>query len=170
MNLAGIVIIIAILVTIVVFARNGCGRREGFRIPCMGSDWGEAMHRTPVDYVFKENGGARLNPHWQADPTTKFQPLEQGPVDFYPSERRLAENKLFKNGCGALTFNLWNDGKDRSDVLYRGGYGINRYMHNAPNPAFGPGVMNTEQQYNIPSPFAQLYGGPAFLTHDRFGD
>lgn len=173
MNLAGFIVIIALLLTIMFFASKNCAglscQKEGFKITCMGSDWGQAMKRTPVDFVFSE-GGYRSDPHWQADPTTKFQPLDMGPVDFYRSERRLDEDKLFQNGCGMITFNLMNDDKNRGDTLRRGGYQINRFMQNAPNPAFGAGVLNTELQYQRPEPFQKIYGGDAYLIHDRFGN
>jgi hypothetical protein len=132
------------------------------------------MQRTPVDYAMKYPNGWQRNPHYQVNPADNYQPLEYGPIDFYPTERKLAENNgvLFQQyrqnwrGCGRSDETMANDEKNRYDLQYIGAHGARVQLDDMTNPRFGPGVQYTERNFDEPSPyFDMLYGSSSFLVN-----
>lgn len=96
--------------------------------------------RTPVDYMSLP----RANPHFVANPWDRRQPLEQGPVDFWPDLRKLENGTLFDQygnygmGCGNGQPFYPNDTKTRSLVVELGDLNIRRMMDNEQGPEYGP--------------------------------
>ena len=174
-----ILIVIAVIAALILCGKLTCSTREGYTRSCLGNDC-YGLQRTPVDYAQKYPHGWQRNPHWRADPSNKYQPLDFGPIDFHSDLRRLDNNNgvLFQQygnnwkGCGRNIVSLTNDSKNRFDLTNIGDYSARQTLDDMYNPRFGPrGFSNTEQTYNEPNPyFKQLYGGPNFLTQDKLGD
>ena len=150
---------------------------EGYERSCLGNDC-YGLQRTPVDYVQKHPHGWQRNPHWKANPSSKYQPLEFGPIDLTADATRLAKGELFKQygnnwkGCGKQDGTLVNDSKNRFDLTAVGDNGARQQLNNLYNPRFGPrGITHTEQSYVEPNPFfGKLYGGAGWLVSDVLGD
>ena len=172
-----IIVVLCIVAIFMLFGcRMKCGRSaEGYRPSELGQQC-SALLRSPVDYVFKDNHGYQQNPHYQANPSSHFQPLNEGPIDFFPDARRLEENKMY-DGFGA---NFAGDGKDlhkfendehnRFNLTNIGSLGERNYLDDVWNKAFGPyGFQNTEQRRIELSEFERLYGGNDFFPYNRSG-
>ena len=177
------IVIIVILVSAVLFILGSCkleckdDLREGYVRSCLAGDC-YGLQRSPVDYAFKYPHGWQRNPHYKADSSNKYQPLEYGPIDFWDDAHKLDNGELFKQygnwwkGCGKNLVYLTNDEKNRFDLTNVGDYGARQVLDDMYNPRFGPeGWSNTELQHNERNPyFSKLYGGPLFLDHDKLGD
>ena len=161
-------------------------KKEGYKRSCLANDC--QIQRTPVDYSFEfgniENHHIKSpdkwwsnNPHYQADPGNKYQPLYYGHIDLDREIRRLNENKgiLFQQyrndykGCGGSQF-YPNDEKTRFDVTNVGDVSLRRDLDNAYSTSFGmPGFTNTESDRLLKDPYPQdhnIYMG----TPDQYGD
>jgi len=183
----GVVIVVVIaLILAVLFLIGKCKLdcsgdtlREGYVRSILGGDC-YGLQRTPVDYAEKYPHGWQRNPHYRADPSVKYQPLDYGPIDFHQDLRRLDKYNgvLFQQygnylkGCGRDIVSLTNDSKNRFDLTNVGDYGARQVLDDMYNPRFGPkGFSNTERTYNEPNPyFHKLYGGPGYLVNDKLGD
>lgn len=171
--------ILAVIAVVLYMRRDGY-KREGYTRSCLNNDC-KGLQRTPVDYAFKYPHGWQRNPHWKANPADKYQPLEYGPIDFFPGDRKLAANNgvLFQQygqywkGCGQPGVYLTNDEKNRFDLTNVGDYGARQQLDDMYSTRFGPrGISHTERTYDEPNPhFNKIYGGPAWLKYnDKLGD
>jgi len=152
--------------------------QEGYIRSCLGSTC--RMNRSPVDYAMKSPCGWQRNPHWQANPGNEHQPLEYGPIDFYPDSRRMDANDgvLFQQygndwrGCGRDEVYLVNDEKGRFDMTNVGDVGARRVMDDLPTKRWAPGYpLQTEMSHVQPRGCDdKIYGGSAYLIHDNLGD
>lgn len=61
-------------------------RKEGYTRSVLGQQNIASFGRTEVDY----ESLPQANPHYRADPSVKYQPLEHGPVDVWKDERKLS--------------------------------------------------------------------------------
>jgi len=184
MNSNGTIVIILVILVVVggFFLWRNCQSksvREGYVRACLGGDC-YGLQRTPVDYAEKFPHGWQRNPHYRTYPPDKYQPLNYGPIDFYPDTRRLDkyDGVLFQQygnywrGIGRDIHTLANDSKNRFDMTNIGDYGARQVLDDMYNPRFGPkGFSFTERTLDEPNPyFGKLYGGSAFLTSDKLGD
>lgn len=159
------------------FCFKGKSVKEGYKRSCLANDC-YGLQRTPVDYAFKNPDGWQRNPHWQANPSSEYQPLDQGPIDFFQARRKLHNKTLFKQyrgdwgGCGNDAVTLTNDEKNRFDLTNVGDYGARLQLDDMRNPRFlGKGPAHTERTYDQPNPFFdKIYGGRNYLVHDKLGD
>jgi len=166
------------LVLVIVFVMKGCkivcNNKEGFQRQCLGGTCA-GMQRSPVDYAMKRPEGWQQNPHWEALPTVRFQPLDFGEVDLYSDSRKLDDGEMFYQysqgfpGTGTQIFHMQNDEKNRFDNKDIGNYAFSEKMSDLYNYAFGaPGIVNTETQYWDPNPFYdKLYGGTQWLRYGK---
>lgn len=174
-------VIVAILVLFLLF---GCkvrcsSMREGYRPGGIASQ-NYGLRRTPVDFVFKGDNGYQKDPHYQTDPTSYFQPLENGPIDFEADTRRIDggfQGKVFDfydpnyPGRGKDIHHIPNDTHTRFNLTNIGAMGKRDFLDNLYNPRFGPpGYAFTAQRFIDMDPVPPLYGGLGFLTHDKIGD
>lgn len=137
------IILIVVLVVLVLFLIGGCTlkcnkKSEGYKRSELGQRQTCTMGRSPVDYAESE---WQANPHYQARPSNKYQPLEYGPVDLYFDQRKLSSRypmfsqyrndyKGCADGClesGGGQF-LTNDTKGRFDLRNIGDVGVARQM------------------------------------------
>lgn len=167
---------VLVLIVAVAFFMKGCKitcNKEGFQRQCLGGTCA-GMQRSPVDFAMKGTNGWQQNPHWEAYPVINYQPLSDGPVDFYRDSKKLSEGEMFHQygqdyeGIGQQISYMKNDEKNRFDGRDIGNYAFSARMDNLYNPKFGsPGIENVEEVYWDPNPyFDKLYGGAQFL---RFG-
>jgi hypothetical protein len=174
------VLIVAAFVIGLVFYKRGCKlscNREGYKRSCLANDC-YGLQNTPVDYAFKYPRGWQRNPHWEANPADKYQPLEYGPVDFFDDTRKLISGTLYKQyrndweGCGNSTVFLVNNEKTRFDLRNVGDVQAAVLLDNAYHLRFGPqGFNNTELTYQEPDTTQQkIYGGERWLMNDKIGD
>lgn len=149
----------------------------GFSRAPLAEDSCFGMVRTPVDYAMSPEGW-KQDPHYKAQPSSRFQPLDYGPVDFHPDQRRLNKfgGELFQQyrndfkGCCNLDTDLRNDLKNRQNVLDLGDISRKRRMDDAWNSRFGPnrGQPFTESVFeNIDPTRQKIYGGNSWLHFDR---
>lgn len=178
-----VLILVILLVVALVFmagrCRLSCNMVEGYERSILGNDC-YGLQRTPVDFAFKNPYGWQRNPHWRADPSDEYQPLDYGPIDFYSDRRRLnaTNGVLFQQyrndwrGCGRSITTLRNDEKNRFDLTNVGDQGARVQLDGLYNPRFGPrGITHTERSYDEPNPFFdKIYGGVDYLVHDKLGD
>jgi hypothetical protein len=151
-----------------------CTKTEGFQRQCLGGTC-SGMQRSPVDYAEKNPSGWQQNPHYEALPSVRFQPLDYGPVDFYSDLRKLGDGEMFHQyaqdyeGVGTQIDHMQNDSKNRFDLRDIGDYQFAAQMDGLYNPKFGPqGIRNTEIDYNEPNPFFdKLYGGASWLHYGK---
>lgn len=152
--------------------------REGYKRMPLAEAVCHNMQRTPVDYAMKNPDGWQQNPHYQTLPTVRFQPLEFGPVDFYPDSRRMNSQNgvLFQQyrndweGCGNPETSMTNDTMNRFNVLDLGDLTRKQRMDNAWNASFGPNKAPpfTEAVLARIDPTRQkIYGGNEWLRFDR---
>lgn len=174
-----IVVIVAAVVIAVCIFKVRCTTQENYIRSCIGNNC--RVNRTPVDYAFKNPCGWQRNPHWQANPGNEHQPLEYGPIDFYPDSRRMDCNDgvLFQQyantwrGCGKDQVLLINDEKGRFDLTNHGDVGARRIMDDLNHPRFHPyPVASTEMSLIDPDCDCgdKMYGGAGYLIHDNLGD
>ena len=163
----GLVILVAVLIVIVIFVVMKCklkcsSKREPYirtssANDTQGSGYG---YKTPVDYAgcASENISWVDSPHFMANPSNKYLPLEIAPVDFEPTLRSLTYNfetdpkstlspvynefSQFYSGERAPLPNgdisvgePWtnNSYKSRGDYLKRGNLPTSRALNNQPN-------------------------------------
>jgi hypothetical protein len=179
-------LLLGALVVVILFIVGGCslscsksgfqkGTREGYSRSCLRGNCGWAMERTPVDYAMKNPMGWQRNPHWKTRPSTDYQPLDYGPVDFWPDERKLNKyGVLFQQyrqdwkGCGIPDKTMANDSKNRFDLQNVGAHGARVQLDDMANPGFGPGVQYNERTFDEPNPyFDKLYGGARYIVHGK---
>jgi len=179
-----LIIVLAILLLLLI---GGCtlscsAKKEGYRRSSFGQQCG-AISRTPVDYVFKSPDGARQNPHYKADPSNWYQPLEQGPVDTDKYTRELNDKdgilfQQYRNDwpgpSGSDDETLSNDEKGRMDYGDAGDTGLRRQMDNVHGKRYGPkGKSNTEFNRIESDPHLEthrLYGGYGYHVNNKYGD
>ncbi len=175
-----VVAAIALLVIFMLFGcKVTCSSREGYKPGGIASQ-SYGLHRTPVDFDFKSDDGYSRNPHYQSDPTSYFQPLERGPIDFYMPTRRLEggfQGKVFDfydpnyDGPGKDIHHVPNDVHTRFNLTNIGSIGKRNFMDDLYDPAFGPpGYQYNAQRFIDMHPIPREYGGPSFLTHDKIGN
>jgi len=154
--------------------------REGYKRSPLAEDTCHNMERTPVDFAMLSPNGWQQNPQYKVLPSVRFQPLEFGPIDFYPDSRRLnrLEGVLFQQyrndweGCGASETSMANDTKNRSNVLDLGDLSRKQRMDDAWSPAFGPNRAQpfTDAVLSKVDPTRQkIYGGNDWLHFSRLG-
>ena len=168
-------VVIALCVAIVLL-RDRCNLQEGYKRSCLGQTC--RMARTPVDFVFKTPDGWQRNPHWQANPADKYQPLEGGPINFYPDLDRLnkSDGVLFQQygnqwkGCGKDEVYLINDSKTRMDLENVGYDWPRQILDDLPHPRLVPGCGSTEMDHVVVDPWGdKIYGGAGYLIHEDIG-
>lgn len=178
-----VMLLIAVLILGILFVvfrcKLICNKREGYTRSCLGNDC-FGLQRTPVDYAFKNPNGWQRNPHYKANPSDKHQPLDYGPIDFYPDLRKLNKNNgvLFQQyrqdwkGCGKNQVYLTNDSKNRFDLTNIGDQGARVQLDDMYSYRFGKKLPQyNERTFDEPNPyFDKIYGGRHYLTHDKLGD
>lgn len=197
MEISGtVLLLLVVLVVVVLFLVGGCSlscsqrsaftkgtqensEKEGYARSCLAGDC-FGLQRTPVDYAQKFPNGWQRNPHYKANPADEHQPLDYGPVDFYPDSRRMNANNgvLFQqyrndwHGCGKDLVYLTNDEKNRFDLTNVGDQGARNQLDDLYSPRFGAkGYEHNERSYDEPNPYyGKIYGGAAYLVHDKLGD
>ena len=171
-----IFVVVAVSVAIVLLSSKCNGMLEGYKRSCLGQTC--RMARTPVDYAFKTPNGWQRNPHWQANPADKYQPLTEGPIEFYPDIKNLNANNgvLFKQygnewkGCGKDQVYLINDSKTRFDLENLGDHWPREIMDSLPHPRLIPGCGSTEMDHVEVDPWGdKIYGGAGYLIHEDIG-
>lgn len=108
-------------------------KKEGYHRSMLGQNSFCNLDRTPNDYMFDRSA----NPHWQAYPASKYQPLTEGPIDFYADQRKIyndypmySQYGNYYSGCfsgcaaGGRGPFLTDDEKGRGDLLNVGSLGI----------------------------------------------
>jgi hypothetical protein len=128
----GIVLIGVIF--LVVMNGTGCKGRESYTRSDLSQD-NSRFKRQPVDYYLDQ----LQNPHFMADPEQRWQPLEQGPVDLYSSERKLWNGTLFDEFLpdygGILPVKYYpHDSKTRFDLIRTGDLDAERKIRNSSKP------------------------------------
>jgi len=97
----GLVVLVAVLIVIVIFivfkCKLKCGpNRESYcRFSWANDTAGTAYgKKTPVDFAGPSNAHISMqdDPHYKANPHSKYLPCDQAPVDFYATLRSLTEN------------------------------------------------------------------------------
>lgn len=178
-----IILLIIVAGSILTFYYYGCKvtctKAEGFQRQCLGGTC-SGMQRSPVDFMNKDlsgvsGGGWQMNPHYEALPSVRFQPLEFGPIDFQADSRKLDNGQMFAQysqnfeGIGQQINHMKNDEKNRFNLRDIGDYQFAAQMEGIYNPKFGPiGYRNTEIDYNEPNPFFdKLYGGAEALRYGK---
>lgn len=134
-----IVLILIVLVVIGVFLLISNCSKSHYTRTCLSDSQGACLGgpiRTQVDYM----SDPTCNPHYDAFPGDRRQPLEQGPVDFWPNLRRLDNGTLFDDskGCGNGRPFYPNDTKTRSLLVELGDLNLRRMMDNEQGPEYGP--------------------------------
>ena len=189
------VILVLVLVGLILFVVAGCNVKcgktsEGFTRTPLTVDNSARFVRTPVDFAMEisdncgcpSSGGWQKNPHWMAYPGDEAQPLEDGPIDFYKDERKLAEGRLFEEfgdnyvgGTGEPY--IVNDSKTRSLLVEVGDLTTRRVLDNipaagwprrsdlAPAQTDGTAACDTTNPRDYP-----LYGGHDYFWRDQIGD
>lgn len=178
---------IALLILIILGVGWHCNKKDKFTRTAFDNTTNSKFVRTPVDFAMKiipENevpDAWQRNPHYLARPSSKYQPLEEGPIDFYADDRRLAEGKLWEQygpnwkGTGTGEIYITNDQKTRSLLREVGDEEIHSTLANMQTPLHGPGSRPslTEQSYWIERPedrmSSKIYGGYPFFINDWVG-
>ena len=98
----GLVVLVSVLVVLVIFIVLGCKlkcngkQRDGYcRFSWANDTSGTAYgKKTPVDFAGPSDIHIHMqdDPHYKADPTNKYLPCDQAPVDFYKTLRSLTVN------------------------------------------------------------------------------
>jgi len=97
----GLVVLIAVLIVIVIFivfkCKLKCGpNRESYCRFSWGNDTSGTAYgkKTSVDFAGPSDAHISMqdDPHYKADPHSKYLPCDQAPVDFYATLRSLTEN------------------------------------------------------------------------------
>lgn len=136
------IVLIVVLLVLLVFLIGGCSLKcgknaEGYKRSELGQREVCNMGRSPVDFAMLP----QANPHFQSRPTSKYQPLEQGPIDLYADQRKLDTGypmfSQFRHdyaGCGDGCMEsgggeyLGNDEKTRFDLRNIGDVDIARQL------------------------------------------
>lgn len=179
-------ILIVVLVVLVLLIITGCKLkckkldRDNYTRTCLTDSTNCRFVRTPVDYAMKDPAGWQSNPHWVANPRDELQPLEYGPIDFYPDERKLWDQKQlwtqYGNNYVAGTKKpfIVNDNKTRTLLREVGDEGVRRILDNMTGPQYGPGgppetelTLSPGARYPENEPY---YGGPSFFIHNDIGE
>nr|QBK86944.1 MAG: uncharacterized protein LCMAC103_02840 [Marseillevirus LCMAC103] len=119
------VLLVVLLVAILLFVLMGCKIRcakapaENFQRNVLAQNQGGRMVHGPVDYAIGED--FRKNPHYLARPSNKFQPLENGPIDFEYDRRKLENGELWEDGKNELPqvfeeFGQWYTGPPNAEL------------------------------------------------------
>lgn len=179
-------LILLLICFLVFFVCMGKGHKDHYtRTSLTGSTNGRFV-RTPVDYAMKDvlhpfssHPAWQDNPHWQANPGDETQPLEFGPVDFYPDERKIWNDTVYQQydnnfpGCSGGDPFLTNDNKTRTLLREVGDEGLRRLLDNMVGPEHGPMTLvppHTELTDSRPDPYGEkMYGGDNYFIHDTFG-
>ena len=155
----GLVILVAVLIVIVIFivmkCKLKCGpnQRDGYCRFSWGNDTSGTGYgkKTSVDFAGPSDPDIAMqdDPHYKADPTSKYLPCDQAPVDFYKTLRSLTVNydtdpgslitppfhefgQWFAGarGCGVAEPWVNNDIKSRWDFKDRGEMQTTRSLNN----------------------------------------
>ena len=89
-----VLLVVGLLVLVMLLSK--CGQKSNYTRTCL-SDSTNCIGgplRTQVDYM----SAPTMNPHFIGNPGDRRQPLEQGPVDFWPDLRHLENGTLSVNG------------------------------------------------------------------------
>lgn len=123
------VLLIALLVAGLLFLVFGCKIKcgktlfEGFQRTGLANGSCH-MTKNPVDYM----NTWKANPHYKAFPGNKYQPLEQGPIDFHIDTRNAAAGLSFQefsqhwDGVGDGQINVSPIPQDRSHLMTLGDF------------------------------------------------
>lgn len=177
---------IVLILFLVLFLCAGKSQKDNYTRTCLTDTISSRFSRTPVDYAMKDvvldDGilGWQHNPHWKANPHDETQPLDFGPIDFYPDERKIWNNTIYKqydnnaSGCGNGDTFLVNDNKTRTLLREVGDEGLRMQLDNMTGSEHGFALFppHTELEDSRPDPYHQsekLYGGPGYFIHDTFG-
>jgi hypothetical protein len=169
-----IIIGIVIILILIIYLCSSKSHKDGYTRTPLGLNC--QFRRTPVDFAMNGEDGWQTNPHWMADPSDKYQPLDFGPVDLFKEERKLENgSNIFEQytndweGPGNGKVYLMNDNKTRSLLTEVGDMGIRRVLDDEWGPRFGQkGFSNTEISQLSPDPYTAdhaLYGGMKFLKY-----
>lgn len=168
-----LVVVFAILLLVVLlWLFNRKNNQEGFSRTPLGNN--ALFRRSPVDFAMAGEYGWTENPHWIAEPSVKYQPLDFGPIDLYAEERKLNENNPYRIWSqyennwidGNKEVYLINDEKTRSLLKEAGDLDTARYLENEYSPRFGPRTGHTNLAMNYAQPDwsgEMFYGGKTFL-------
>jgi hypothetical protein len=138
-NIALWLLVIVVVVIVLFLAMGdggscmGGGKHEKYTRSDLSQD-NSRFKRQPVDYYTNQ----LKNPHFLSNPMQHFQPLDQGPVDLYSSERKLWNGTLFDEfdpeytGVMPVIFHP-NDSKTRFDLSRRGNLDDERLLRNDPS-------------------------------------
>lgn len=127
------ILLLALLLVVVLFMVGSCvldcrKSSEGYHRSELNDD--SILQRTEVDY----QSAPREDPHYQANPFSKFQPLGQGPIDLDKDHRKLNHQEVlfqeFGNNFrrGVKPFYPM-DSKSRFDLRNNGDVGIARMLN-----------------------------------------
>lgn len=179
-------LVILLVLFLVLFVCSGKSQKDNYTRTCLRDTISSRFSRGPVDYAMKDivwgddGYGWQHNPHWEANPGDETQPLDFGPIDFYPDERKIWNGSIYSqygnnsSGCGSGHPYLVNDNKTRTLLREVGDEGLRMRLDNMTGPEHGFGVLppHTELDDARPDPFVQsekLYGGPNYFFRDSFG-
>ena len=155
----GLVVLVSVLIIIVIFIVMKCKlkcsptQRDDYCRFSWGNDTSGSAYgkKTSVDFAGPANPDIRMqdDPHYKADPTNKYLPCDQAPVDFYKTLRSLTVNydtdptsqitppfhefgQWFAGarGCGVGEPWVNNDIKSRWDYKDRGDLPASRSLNN----------------------------------------
>lgn len=126
--LAGAVIVLALF--IIGSCTLNCSKAtEGYQRSDLGQAPFSEMGRSQVDYYIDQH----QNPHWKGNPFSKWQPLEDGPVDLYADERFSDYPPFsFEGGSAYPKIFITNDEKGRADLNDMGARDAMEQLRRAP--------------------------------------
>jgi hypothetical protein len=161
-----LVIIVVALVVIIVIGKCTlpCNRKEGYRRAELACANNCLKNRSPVDYY----SDYTANPHYKANPSSKYQMLEQGPVDFFTNQR-----ELYAGTVGDDFLNTWepgfayspNNSKTRSDLDTIGSTFKAKYLRDRPLKRVTPDNVAEARMY--PEIYDKI---PQDQLHDAYLD
>lgn len=174
-----IVIIALVLLGLFLFVRcDSKHHKDNFTRAPFGVNNISKFGRSPVDYAMKvEEGAWAANPTFQANPSARYQPLENAPIDFYADERKLDDGTLWEqygpNWVDGIKLPyLTNDEKTRTLLRENGQETIRRSMDQNVTPRHlrSPVKIETEMDFLNVDPWpdnAQPIGGWNYLVHKQ---
>jgi hypothetical protein len=179
-NTAAIVIIALVVLALFVFVGCGKGKRDNFTRTPFGTAETCQFARSPVDYINKLPNGWQANPHYRADPGSKYQPLENGPIDLYAEERKLSDPDLLWRQYGDNYIGgtgmpyIENDETTRALLRETGDETLHMGLSNEITPRHlnSPFPTETEIDFINRDPFTadhELYGGRNYFVNTQIG-
>ena len=100
-----------------------CGKStEGYQRSELGQHDFSLVSKSGIDSIMDHT----TNPHWMANPGSKYQPLTNGPVDLFADDRYFGRQPAFSFQGGSLypRVNITNDEKGRADTLNNGAWSV----------------------------------------------